>query len=365
MENFYTAQEVADLLKLRKTTVYELVKKNELPATKVGKQIRIHKESLDEYLRGQVSGDKLSGQRSESKQQGQVAGDKLRGQGPEGKQQRQITGDRLRGQGSEGKPEEYPGAENPAPVKVADASDSAFTAREYLRSNTGMILTGEEDFLSVFCAYYQLHENSIPVVRQAMNWYDSLYSLYFGKIHAAFIPLPSGREEEICDRMMPGLRINGVHVADVSYGLFLRKGYADTVRSVADISGSGLRFMAGEKGSLERILFDVAVKKADLKKERLNLVGKESISTLQGLMCMEEGQADAVIGCETNCELFPDFDYVPLFDESLMLLYNRKYESFPAFPAMETVLSMNSFKRRLSLISGYDCTRAGRKAGWQ
>lgn len=329
MENFYTAQEVADLLKIRKTTVYELVKKNELPATKVGKQIRIHKEYLDEYLRGQISEDKPWGQ---------------------------FSGDRLR---------ESVGVEDPAPVKVADASDSAFTAREYLRSNTGMILTGEEDFLSVFCAYYQLHENSIPVVRQAMNWYDSLYSLYFGKIHAAFLPLSSGQEEEICDRMMPGLRINGIHVADVSYGLFLRKGYADTVRSAADIGSSGLRFMAGEKGSIERILFDTAVKKADVKKENMNLVKKESISALQGLMCMEEGQADAIIGCAANCELFPDFDYVPLFNESLMLLYNRKYESFPAFPAMETVLSMNSFKRRLSLISGYDCTRAGKKAEWQ
>lgn len=335
MENFYTAQEVADLLKIKKTTVYELVKKNQLPATKVGKQIRINKEYLDNYLRGQ--------------------GSEGYGNVHTATVLRESEGVYNSGSRS---------AEDPAPVKVADASDSAFAAREYLRNNTGILLTGEEDFLSVFCAYYQLHPDSIPVVRQAMNWYDALYSLYFGKIHAAFIPLPSGKEADICNQMMPGLRINGVHVADVTYGLFLKKGYADKVKSVADLCNNGLRFMAGEKGSIERILFDVAVKEANVKKEDMGLLKRESISTLQGLMAMEENQADVIIGCETNCELFPDFDYVPLFEESLMLLYNRKYESYPAFPAMEKVLEMKSFERRLSLISGYDCSRAGIKVDW-
>lgn len=317
MGNFYTAQEVAELLKIKKTTVYDLVKKNKLPATKVGKQIRINKEDLNEYLKAQVPEEKTVGVVAE-----------------------------------------------PAPVYVADAADSAFTAREYLRNNTGMIVTGEEELLSLFCAYYQLKEDSIPVVRRVMNYYDSLYSLYFGKIHAAFLSLPSGEEEMICNYMMPGLRVKGVHVADLSYGLFLKKGQGSRIRRISDLSGSGLRFMMGEKGSLERILFDGAVKKENLSKKDITFVERESLSTLQGLMYMEDDQADVIVGCETYRAHFPDFDYVPLFQESLMLLYNKKYESFPAFPAMEAVLDTSSFQRRLSLMAGYDCAKSGQKVEW-
>ena len=41
MEKIYTTQEVADQLKIKKSTVYELIKRGELSASKVGKQIRI------------------------------------------------------------------------------------------------------------------------------------------------------------------------------------------------------------------------------------------------------------------------------------------------------------------------------------
>ena len=58
METFYTAQEVADLLKIKKTTVYDLIKKNRLPSSKVGKQIRISKEDLDAYLKQKSEGGK-------------------------------------------------------------------------------------------------------------------------------------------------------------------------------------------------------------------------------------------------------------------------------------------------------------------
>ena len=50
MEKIYTAQEIAEQLKIKKTTVYELIKRGELQATKVGKQLRISQQQLDAYL---------------------------------------------------------------------------------------------------------------------------------------------------------------------------------------------------------------------------------------------------------------------------------------------------------------------------
>lgn len=45
----YTIEEVSQLLKVSKLTVYDLVKKNELPAYRVGRQMRIEQRELEKY----------------------------------------------------------------------------------------------------------------------------------------------------------------------------------------------------------------------------------------------------------------------------------------------------------------------------
>ena len=42
-----TPLEVAELLKITKNTVYELIKRGELPAYKVGRKLRIDKEDIE------------------------------------------------------------------------------------------------------------------------------------------------------------------------------------------------------------------------------------------------------------------------------------------------------------------------------
>ena len=50
-----TPLEVAELLKITKNTVYELIKRGELPAYKVGRKLRIDKEDIDNYIKSQKS----------------------------------------------------------------------------------------------------------------------------------------------------------------------------------------------------------------------------------------------------------------------------------------------------------------------
>ena len=44
--------EVADKLKIKKSTVYDLIKRGELSSSKVGKQLRVSEEQLSQYLKG-------------------------------------------------------------------------------------------------------------------------------------------------------------------------------------------------------------------------------------------------------------------------------------------------------------------------
>lgn len=45
----YTTEEIAKLLKISKLTVYDLIKKGELPSYRVGKQMRVDAADLEAY----------------------------------------------------------------------------------------------------------------------------------------------------------------------------------------------------------------------------------------------------------------------------------------------------------------------------
>ena len=50
-EMLYTVTEVAKLLKVNRTFVYELINRGELPAVKIG-SLKIRKQTLKKYLEG-------------------------------------------------------------------------------------------------------------------------------------------------------------------------------------------------------------------------------------------------------------------------------------------------------------------------
>ena len=63
----YTVEEVANLLKVSKLTVYDLLKKGTLPSFKVGRQMRIQAKDLQLFINGKQSNNHLP--QKESNQQ--------------------------------------------------------------------------------------------------------------------------------------------------------------------------------------------------------------------------------------------------------------------------------------------------------
>lgn len=49
-DQFYTLQEVAELLKVKYLTVFRWTKSGKLPAFKFGKQYRVSRETLQEFI---------------------------------------------------------------------------------------------------------------------------------------------------------------------------------------------------------------------------------------------------------------------------------------------------------------------------
>ena len=49
-EKFYTARELADILKLNIMTIYRYIKAGKLKAYKIGKEFRIEKDEFNKFL---------------------------------------------------------------------------------------------------------------------------------------------------------------------------------------------------------------------------------------------------------------------------------------------------------------------------
>ena len=60
LESSLTPLEVAELLKITKNTVYELIKRGELPSYKIGKKIRVDMHDVESYINNQKSTTKIS-----------------------------------------------------------------------------------------------------------------------------------------------------------------------------------------------------------------------------------------------------------------------------------------------------------------
>jgi len=49
-ESLYTPEEIAQMLKLSKYTIYEMIKRGEIPAHRIGRSLRVSDSQLDAYL---------------------------------------------------------------------------------------------------------------------------------------------------------------------------------------------------------------------------------------------------------------------------------------------------------------------------
>jgi len=54
METIYTIPEVAEYLKMSKSKVYDLVKRQKIPYIRIGRNVRIRQSDLDKWLEEQT-----------------------------------------------------------------------------------------------------------------------------------------------------------------------------------------------------------------------------------------------------------------------------------------------------------------------
>lgn len=303
MNKLYTAQEVADRLKIKKNTVYELIKRGELPSSKIGKQLRVSEEQLAGYLQGSYHEDGGS-----------------------------------------------------AAAFAGFAPESSLLKRDYLLHSSGLIISGQSSpALDFLLSQLSAHPEGLPALQSHLNTYDGLYALYFGKVHVASASLPP----RDISALAPGIPLAAVCMYEYPLGFFVKKGNPKRIREFEDLTRNDVILSNREKGSARRIFLDRRLQALGIPRQEISGYKNELVSDFATAAMIANGKADAALGEEYAVRQYPTLEFVPLDTCPLYLVMEAASLEKPGFQALTKIVQSEDFKLGLRSQTGYDTRRTG------
>ncbi|MGB8451883.1 MAG: helix-turn-helix transcriptional regulator [Anaerocolumna sp.] len=357
-EELYTPQEVADLLKIKKNTVYELIKRGDLKCRKIGKQFRIRKDELEEYLN--LADNNISGGEYDIQNTGKevITGNMLKNGNVS---DANIESEIVSGRDSLKKPDSM--VDNAPDASVYNSQRDSGTANESY-GNRGLIICGQDILLEILCNYLSGQLQDLPIFRSYLGSYNGLYALYQGKVDVATAHLWDGEtgeyNKEFVKRMLPGIAYQRIHLVNRMQGFYVKEGNPKQINDFKDLTRDDIIMINREKGSGTRILLDQYLLKSGIKPSQLNGYEKEVTSHLACAGAVARGGADVAIGNERISKELKGIEFVPIQMESYDLVIKLESTRYNWYQELIQIINSTEFKEELERMSGYDITDIGK-----
>ncbi|MGO0062760.1 substrate-binding domain-containing protein [Brevibacillus fluminis] len=310
----YTTEEIAQLLRVSKLTVYDLIKKGELPAYRVGRQMRVDAADLEAY--------------------------KLRSKG------------------------EHVAVKSPAaalPAAQAPAHVPGYSAAKTAAPRP-IIISGQDICLDLLAAHIEKQQIGIRPLRTHTGSLNSLISMFQGEsdvvsthlldADANAYNLPYIRKILLSESYLV------VHVMTRWAGLYVQKGNPLQLQTWTDLQRPGLKLVNREKGSGARVLLDEQLRIHQIPRHQLIGYEAEETSHLGVASVIASGQADVGVGIEKAARL-AGIDFVPLIQESYDLVLLKTAENRLLIQTVLAILRSEAFQKEVHGLGGYDISRMG------
>jgi putative molybdopterin biosynthesis protein len=305
-----TPEEVAGMLNIAKTTVYEMIKRGELPCYRIGRKMRIEREDIERYRRTR----------------------------------KQTSAEPI--------PATY--ASLPAPDESAVAAQ---------RSGS-IILAGQDILLDMLGRHLESRLSKTLTLRSYLGSYNGLVALYRGEVDAASVHLwdeiAQSYNTGYIPHLLPGTSCTLIHLAKRQVGLYVRKGNPKNIRGWADFSRSDITMINREKGSGVRVLLDQKLRTLGITTDTIKGYARESQTHLAVASIVSQGGADAGVGSEKTALQFREIEFIPLQTERYDLVF--KTASLLLRPELRTLADLVTdpqFLEEASGIEGYDLSETG------
>jgi DNA binding domain, excisionase family len=320
-----TTQEVAEMLKIAKNTVYELIKRGELNGYKVGKKVRVDLNDVIEY-KNRTKTIKPTTYTSLNQKQTRM-------------KQTYLT-------------------EEPK-----DVLPTSLSGAEYNKQSSGFVICGQDIMLDILSRYLQYHPSGVQALRSYVGSYNGLYMLYHGEVQMTAVHLWDGESGEYnisyVKRMLPGISTVMIHLATRQQGFYVPKGNPKGIKGWEDLRRKDIAIINREKGSGTRVLLDEKLKKLGIKANLIDGYHRESTSHLAIASTVARGGADLGLGNEKSALQVNGVDFIPLQTEQLDLVLKKEDLEKPEFQAVLEILRQSEFQLELEGIGGYNTQNIG------
>jgi putative molybdopterin biosynthesis protein len=310
-----TPQEVADILKISKCTVYELIKRKELNAYRVGNKVRVDYEDVEEYK------NKTKSIKSKSTH---------------------------------------------SPVPAQPETAASFPGQDYDRSaeEKGFVICGQDSLLDTLCRYLGRRPDGVRALRSYESSYSALYALYRGEAQVAAAHIWDGKTGEYnipyVERMLPGVPAVIIRLAGRIQGFYVLKGNPRKIGSWEDLRRRDVSIINREAGSGSRILLDEHLKKMGLQGGAVNGYANETYTPMALASAIVRGHADVAVGLEMPFLKAREIEFIPMQKEYYDLVIKKENIVQPIYRAIIDIIRSEDFKMEMHGIGGYDLSEAGR-----
>ena len=305
-----STQEVAKILHVSKSTIYELIRKGEITSYKIGRKVRFTQEDVDAYI-------------GRSRHSQRVA----------------------------------------SPVKKTSVQSTLLRGEP--NQKPPLILAGQDVILDILSNH--LHQNGIPSVRAYLGSFESILALYQDHVHIATSHLWDSDSDSYnlpyVRRLMPGTHAVVVNLSYRMQGFYVLKGNPKNIQSWEDLARLDVTILNRKKGSGSRILLDEHLFKRNISPGQVQGYQTEVPSHLTAATAIAEGQADVSIGTRRVIKQFPDLEFIPMQKEQCDLIIKKELYHTPNIQTLIQILRSAAYQKDVHAIADNDYSDLGRIVG--
>lgn len=299
----YTIEEIAHILRVSKLTVYDLVKKGDLPAYRVGRQMRVDAVDLEAYKEGAKSGQKPDQSLSFAQQK----------------------------------------------------RDSTIPTRS-------IIISGQDISLDILANHIEKQAVGLRPLRSYVGSLNSLISMYRGEVEIASTHLFDGDTGEYnipyVQRILTGHPYMMINLVSRWAGFYVQKGNPKNIQTWSDLAKPNIQMVNREKGCGARVLVDEQLRIHGISSLQVSGYEVEESNHLAVAGVISNGEADVGIGIEKAAQIV-GVDFIPLIKERYDLVMIKSPQNVEIINTIQTILRSTSFQNELQAIGGYDISQTG------
>lgn len=316
----YTTEDLADLLQVSKLTVYDLIKKGEIVAYRVGRQMRIDASDFEAYKERMKSGA-----------------------------ERSIT--------------ELPPVQKNEPAAQTVLESQPHAPLPQPRTTQHVIISGQDVTLDLLANAISAAASNFRTLRSHTGSLNSLLALVQSEADIVSTHLFDGDTGSYnlpyIRRILVGREYTVVNLLSRSAGFYVQPGNPKNITSWRDLNRKDVQLVNRELGSGIRVLTDERLRLEGVLPK--TITGYENIETTHLAVASKVaiGEADVGIGIEKTANLV-NVNYIPMTQEQYDIVMIKREDNHLLRKTVLNILQSEGFKKELSTIKGYDFSQMGR-----